>query len=80
MFIWRTDSTTTREDNPFQGRITDLMSSGKVFTDLGVPPISVEIDRGMICGSMAILHDTKAALIGFGLVEGSNSRPDTFIV
>ena len=80
MFIWRTDSTTTREDNPFQGRITDLMSSGKVFTDLGVPPISAEIDRGMICGSMAMLHDTKAALIGFGLVEGSNNRPDTFVV
>ena len=73
-------STTTREDYPFQGRITDLMASGKVFTDLGVPPISAEIDRGMICGSMAMLHDTKAALIGFGLVEGSNNRPDTFVV
>lgn len=73
-------STTTREDYPFQGRITDLMASGKLFDDLGVDPISPEIDRGMICGSMAMLHDTKSALEGFGLVEGANNRPDTFVV
>jgi ferredoxin--NADP+ reductase len=34
----------------------------------------------MICGSMAMLKDTKATLEGFGLVEGSNSKPDTFVV
>ena len=72
--------TTTREDYPFRGRITDLMASGKIFDDLGVPPISSETDRGMICGSMEMLRDTKAALEGFGLVEGSNSRPNTFVV
>ena len=72
--------TTTREDYPFRGRITDLMASGKVFDDLGVPPISSETDRGMICGSMEMLRDTKAVLEGFGLVEGSNSRPSTFVV
>ena len=73
-------STTTREDYQFQGRITDLMTSGKIFTDLSVSPITATTDRGMICGSMAMLHDTKAALEGFGLVEGSNNRPDTFVV
>lgn len=73
-------STTTREDYPFMGRITDLMASGKVFDDLGLPPISPETDRGMICGSMEMLRDTKAALEGFGLVEGANNRPDTFVV
>lgn len=73
-------STTTREAYPFQGRITDLMASGKVFTDLDVPPITPEFDRGMICGSMAMLRDTKSTLEGFGLVEGANNRPDTFVV
>ncbi|MEL6574034.1 MAG: ferredoxin--NADP reductase [Pseudomonadota bacterium] len=73
-------STTTREDYPMMGRITDLMKSGKVFDDLGVPQISPETDRGMICGSMAMLHETKAVLEGFGLVEGANNRPDTFVV
>jgi len=72
--------TTTREDYPFMGRITDLMASGKVFDDLGLPPIAPATDRGMICGSMDMLRDTKAALEGFGLVEGANNRPDTFVV
>ncbi len=72
--------TTTREDYPFQGRITDLMASGKVFDDLGVPPISPEVDRGMICGSMDMLRDTKASLEGFGLIEGANNKPATFVV
>ncbi len=73
-------ATVTREPYPVTGRITDLMASGKLFADLGVPPISPESDRGMICGSMAMLQDTRAALDGFGLVEGSNTRPGTFVV
>ena len=73
-------ATTTREDSPRMGRITDLMTSGKLFDDLGVPPISPEADRGMICGSMAFLKDTKALLEGFGLEEGANSKPAQFVV
>ena len=34
--------TTTREDSPLMGRITDNMTSGKVFQDLGLPPISAD--------------------------------------
>lgn len=30
------------------GRITDNMTSGKVFADLGLPPINPEEDRAMI--------------------------------
>ncbi len=70
----------TREDFPRMGRITDLMTSGKLFEDLGVPPINPEADRGMICGSMAMLNDTKKVLEDFGLEEGSNARPATFVV
>lgn len=72
--------TVTREDYPFKGRITELLASGKVFEDLDVPPISPETDRGMICGSMEMLKDTKAALEGFGLEEGANNKPATFVV
>ncbi|GFE63859.1 ferredoxin--NADP reductase [Litoreibacter roseus] len=72
--------TVTREDYRFQGRITDLMSSGKVFDDLGLPLITPDTDRGMICGSMDMLRDTKAMLEQFGLIEGANNRPDTFVV
>jgi len=34
----------------------------------------------MICGSMDMLKDIKTLLEGFGLSEGSNNRPDTFVV
>ena len=70
----------TREDHPCKGRITDLMAGGKLFEDLGVPAITPDEDRGMICGSMAMLKDTRALLEGFGLVEGANNNPATFVV
>lgn len=73
-------NSTTREDYPIMGRITELLASGAVFDALDVPLISPAEDRGMICGSMDMLRDTKTALEGFGLVEGSNNRPDTFVV
>jgi len=72
--------TVTREDYPYQGRITDLMRSGKVFDDLGVPAITPEVDRGMICGSMDMLNETKEVLEGFSLEEGANNKPATFVV
>lgn len=70
----------TREEYERTGRITDLIASGKLFGELGLPPISPEADRGMICGSMAMLKDVRALLEGFGLTEGANSAPGTFVV
>lgn len=72
--------TTTRQISPYMGRQTDLMASGKLFTDLNLPPISPDTDRGMICGSMDMLRDIKAALESYGLIEGSNAKPGTFVV
>ncbi len=72
--------TTTREESPLMGRITDNMTSGKVFEDLGLPPISAETDRAMICGSLAFNVDVKEVLEGFGLREGANSEPKEFVV
>ncbi|MEM7423630.1 MAG: ferredoxin--NADP reductase [Pseudomonadota bacterium] len=73
-------ATTTREDSPRMGRITDLITSGRLFEDLGVPPLDPAIDRGMICGSMAFLKDTKELLEAAGLTEGANSKPAEFVV
>jgi ferredoxin--NADP+ reductase len=74
-------ATVTRDANyPHQGRITDLMRNGKLFTDLGVPPIDPKIDRGMICGSTAMLKETKQLLIDAGLNEGSNAKPGEFVI
>ena len=72
--------TITRDNFNVIGRITDLMTSGKIFNDLGVPQISPYEDRGMICGSIEMIRDTKIILEGFGLEEGSNNNPATFVV
>lgn len=72
--------TTTRETSPFMGRITDNLTSGKVFADLGLPPMDAANDRAMICGSLAFNTDVKAVLEGFGLREGANSEPKEFVV
>ena len=72
--------TTTREHSARMGRITDNLTSGKVFADLGVPPISPEHDRGMVCGSLDFNTDMKAVLEGFGLREGANSDPAEYVV
>ena len=73
-------ATVTREDYPFQGRITDLMASGKLYSDLGVPRLDPAVDRGMICGSTAMLKDTKALLEQAGLTEGANNKPAEFVI
>lgn len=73
-------TTTTRDASPRMGRITDLMRSGKFFDDSGLPPIDPAADRAMICGSMDMLKETKEILESFGLVEGANNAPATFVV
>ena len=72
--------TTTREESPNMGRITDNLTSGKVFADLGIDGIDPEHDRGMVCGSLAFNTDMKEVLEGFGLVEGANSDPKQYVV
>jgi len=72
--------TTTREDSAHMGRITDNLTSGKVFADLGLPRMNPAEDRAMICGSLAFNVDVKAVLESFGLREGANSEPREFVV
>jgi len=59
--------TVTREEFQYTGRVTDLMLSGKLFKDIGLPPINPQDDRAMICGSEVMLKDTCAVLEKFGL-------------
>ncbi|MGL4807564.1 MAG: ferredoxin--NADP reductase, partial [Giesbergeria sp.] len=49
--------TVTREPFRNQGRITDLIKSGKLFTDLGLPALDPINDRVMLCGSPEMLAD-----------------------
>ncbi|MBY6199953.1 ferredoxin--NADP reductase [Maritalea mobilis] len=72
--------TTTREESPKMGRITDLMRSGEAFRDLGVEPLNPETDRAMICGNLAFNLELKDMLEEYGLEEGANSQPKQYVV
>jgi ferredoxin--NADP+ reductase len=72
--------TTTRDESPRMGRITDLLKDGTVFRDLGIDGIRPETDRAMVCGSLAFNIDLKEILEGYGLREGANSEPAEYVV
>lgn len=72
--------TVTREAFQHQGRITDLIESGKVFHDLGVPTLNPAVDRVMLCGSPAMLKDLKLMLEARQFKEGNTSHPGDFVV
>jgi ferredoxin--NADP+ reductase len=70
----------TREPFPTQGRITDLIENGRIFTDLSLPALDPAHDRVMLCGSEAMNRDCKAMLEARGFTEGSNNAPGSYVV
>ena len=72
--------TVTREPFKTEGRITDLIASGKLFNDLGVPPLDPATDRLMLCGGPAVLADLKRLLLDRGYEEGSIASPGDFVL
>ena len=72
--------TVTREDFRTKGRITDLIASGQIFTDLGLPSFNPEEDRVMLCGGPSVLADLKQQLIDLGYQEGSLAQPGDFVL
>lgn len=59
--------TATREPFRNNGRLTELIESGKLFDDIGLAPFSPEVDRAMVCGSPGMLADTRRMLDARGL-------------
>jgi len=72
--------TVTREPFRNRGRITDLITSGKLFADCHMPPLDIEIDRIMLCGSPAMLADLRTIFDERGFVEGNHSAPGHFVI
>src|SRR5258708_16142328 len=54
--------TVTRDPFRNRGRITDLITSGKLFADIGLASLDPAHHRVMICGSPALVTDTRALL------------------
>lgn len=49
-----------------RGRLTELVASGRLMTQLGLEPLDPAFDRAMICGSPQMLGDFRALLDGRG--------------
>jgi ferredoxin--NADP+ reductase len=72
--------TVTREPFHHRGRITDLITSGQLFRDVGLASLEAEQDRVMLCGSPQMLKDMRIVLEERGFIEGSVTEPGTFVV
>jgi ferredoxin--NADP+ reductase len=61
--------TVTREKFRNQGRLTDLIRSGKLSAGIGLPPLDHTLDRVMVCGSPSMLKDMCSLLdeLGFAM-------------
>jgi len=72
--------TVTRESYKNMGRITDLIQTGKLQADLGLPALNPETDRIMLCGSPALLKDMQEMLELRGFKEGSTTTPGDYVI
>lgn len=72
--------TVTREAFRNQGRVTDLMASGKLFVDVGLPAPQRETDRFMLCGSPSMLKDTCRILDAWGFEESRHGIKGHYVI
>jgi len=72
--------TVTREKFVNNGRLTDLLQSGKLAADLGLPPIDPATDRFMLCGSPAMLRDLCTLLDSAGFEEARHGEQGDYVI
>ena len=72
--------TVTREAFTHTGRLTTAIQTGQLFSDIGLPPLDPTVDRGMICGSPAMLKETSEMLDHLGFkVSPSLGNPGDYV-
>lgn len=72
--------TVTRESYVNNGRLTDLLQSGRLNRDIGLPEIDPEHDRFMICGSPSMLKDTCQILDAAGFSEARGGKAAHYVI
>lgn len=72
--------TATREPYRNQGRLTEAVSNGRLWTSLALPPLDPEHDRVMICGCTPMLVELVAMLKSRGFCEGSGAAPGDYVI
>jgi ferredoxin--NADP+ reductase len=72
--------TVTRESFRNQGRLTNLMTDGRLFSDVGLASPDLDSDRFMICGSPTMLKDTCRILDGWGFRESRHGIQGHYVI
>ena len=72
--------TVTREPFRNQGRLTRLMTEGRLFEDVGLPEPDLENDRFMICGSPSMLKDSCKILDNWGFRESRHGIQGHYVI
>jgi ferredoxin--NADP+ reductase len=72
--------TVTREAFRNQGRLTELLESGKLSRDAGLPELDPEHDRVMICGNPNMLEQVSRMLEQRGFREGASHEPAHYTI
>ena len=70
----------TREPYKNYGRINTLLENDKLTKDINMPPIDVEDDRFMLCGSPSMLKNLGAILDDMGFTETRKSDFREYVV
>lgn len=70
----------TREKFKTSGRLTELMLSGELFSDMGLKQARPTDDRFMICGSAAMLRDTCQILDDWGFEESRRGIKAHYVI
>jgi len=73
--------TVTREPFRNNGRLTELLASGKLTDDIGLPRLNPETDRAMICGNQAMLDDSCKLLDSLGFhISPRQGEPGDYVI
>lgn len=72
--------TVTREAFQNQGRVTELLTSGKLTQSLELPELNPEHDRFMLCGSPSMLKDCCNILDEMGFQEARQGIAGHYVI
>lgn len=60
--------------------LPELISSGRLCSELALPAVDPLHDRCMICGRPAMLADTRAVLEARGFQQGNMTVPGSYVI
>ena len=72
--------TVTREPFRNSGRLTDLITTGRLFEETALDTLDAAHDRVMMCGSPSMLKDLVGIVRGMGFSEGNSNAPGQYVI